>query len=97
VTITAPNGAATSGFDPATADAKANTAFTLTFDNQDPTAPHNLVLSDASSAPVAMGGDTAPFQGPKKVSYTIPALKAGTYTYVCQVHPTTMKGTLEVK
>src|SRR5438552_4337927 len=33
VTVTAPAGAATSGFDPTTLDAKANTPFTLTFDN----------------------------------------------------------------
>jgi plastocyanin len=42
-------------------------------------------------------GDTTPFLGPKKVSYAVPALPAGTYTFMCQVHPTTMKGTLVVK
>ncbi len=67
------------------------------FDDQDPTVPHNLVLEDASKAPVAIGGDTSPFQGPEKKSYAVPALKAGSYTYICQVHPTTMFGTLEVK
>jgi plastocyanin len=76
--------------------AKANTAFTLTFDNQDATAPHNVVINDPSGKAVPMG-DTAFFQGPQKKSYAVPALKAGTYAFLCQVHPSTMKGTLEVK
>jgi mono/diheme cytochrome c family protein/plastocyanin len=96
VTVTAPTGAATAGFDPNTLEAKADTAFTLVFDDQDATVPHNIVISDPSGSPIAMG-DTAPFQGPKKVSYAIPALKAGAYKYVCQVHPSTMTGTLTVK
>jgi mono/diheme cytochrome c family protein/plastocyanin len=96
VTVTAPSGAATTGFDPTTLTAKANTAFTLTFDNQDPTAPHNVVITDPSGAAVPMG-DTSFFTGPLKKSYAVSALKPGTYTFNCQVHPTTMKGTLEVK
>jgi plastocyanin len=42
-------------------------------------------------------GDTSFFTGPQKKSYAVPALAAGTYQFECQVHPTTMKGTLEVK
>jgi mono/diheme cytochrome c family protein/plastocyanin len=96
VTVTAPTGAATAGFDPTTLQAKADTAFTLVFDNQDSTAPHNIVINDPSGTAVAIG-DTTFFTGPKKVSYAVPALKAGTYSFLCQVHPSTMKGTLEVK
>ncbi|HET7029563.1 MAG TPA: cupredoxin domain-containing protein [Candidatus Limnocylindrales bacterium] len=95
VTVTAPTGAATAGFDPTTLEVKADTAFTLVFDDQDATAPHNLVITDSSGAVV--GGDTTIENAPKKVTTSIPALKAGEYKYLCQVHPTSMTGTITVK
>jgi plastocyanin/mono/diheme cytochrome c family protein len=95
VTVTAPSGAAVSGFDPTELQAPADTAFTLDFDNQDPV-QHNVVISDPGGSPVAIG-DTTPFAGPKKVQYSVPALKAGTYSFLCQVHPTTMTGKITVK
>lgn len=95
--VAAPSGAASSGFDPTTLEAKADAAFTLTFDNQDSTAPHNVVVEDASGAKVEMAGDTSPFTGPAERSYSVSALKAGDYKFICEVHPTTMTGTLTVK
>ena len=96
VTVTAPAGAANTGFAEKTLEAKADTAFTLVFDNQDNQAPHNVVINNPDGSPVAMG-DTTFFTGPAKKQYAVPPLKAGTYAFLCQVHPAVMKGTLTVK
>jgi plastocyanin len=96
LTITAPVGAATGGFQPTTLEATANTPFTIHFDNQDNQASHNVQLK-GPSGDVTLGGDTAFFTGPGTRDYAVPALPAGDYAYTCVVHPSTMKGTLTVK
>ena len=98
LTITAPVGASTGGFDPTELEAAAGEPFTLVFDNQDAGIPHNVVLKkpDGSKVQVA-GDDTAFFNGPGKRTFQVPALTAGDYQYTCEVHPTVMIGTLTVK
>jgi mono/diheme cytochrome c family protein/plastocyanin len=96
VKVTAPTGAANAGFEPTKLETDADKPFTLDFDNQDGTAPHNVVIQDSGGTAVQMG-DTAFFTGPAEKKYAVPGLKAGDYTFLCQVHPTTMKGTLTVK
>ena len=61
---------------------------TITFDNQDG-APHNIAISDASGAKVFKGDIVSS----TKVTYQVPALAAGTYSFICEVHPD-MKGTI---
>ena len=80
-------------FDTNHLDAPAGQAFTLEFDNNDPGIPHNVEIKDASGASRFKGQIVT---GPMKVSYQIPALEAGTYMFVCDVHPN-MTGTLTVK
>ena len=73
--------------------APANTAFTIHFKNQDASVPHNVEIKDASGAIAFQGGTIT---GPSDTSYSVPALKAGTYTFVCTIHPN-MTGTLTVQ
>jgi len=80
-------------FDTNQLNAPAGQAFTLEFDNNDPGIPHNVEIKDASGASRFKGQIVT---GPMKVSYQIPALEAGTYMFVCDVHPN-MTGTLTVK
>lgn len=97
LTVTAPDGSATTGFDPNKLEGPANTPFTVVFDNQDTTtSPHNWVLKDSTGAKVDIG-DTAFFSGPAKKEYQVPALAPGDYPFVCEVHPAAMTGTLTVK
>jgi plastocyanin len=67
---------------------KAGEAFDLVLDNQD-SAPHNIKISDASGAEVFKGEIVTS----KKVDNAVPALAAGTYTFICEVHQD-MKGTI---
>jgi plastocyanin len=95
LTITAPAGAAATGFQPTTLSAAPGHAFTVTFDNQDAGVPHNWVLMKPDGSTVDIG-DTTFFAGPGQKVYNVPALNAGAYPFMCQVHPTTMKGILTI-
>ena len=74
---------------------KANTSFQIAFDNKDAGVPHNVTLhqGDATGAELFKG---AIFNGVETRTYTVPPLDAGSYAFVCTVHPT-MIGTLTVQ
>jgi len=78
-----------------TASAAAGKAFTIAFNNQDAGIPHNVSIhtGDANGAQVFLGKIVT---GPIIEVYDVPALAAGSYTYVCSVHAN-MTGTLTVK
>jgi mono/diheme cytochrome c family protein/plastocyanin len=77
-------------FSTATLTAPADAPFIIRFDNQDSGIPHDVALKDSGGTQV-FKGDT--FPGPAKRDYHAPALKAGTYQFMCTVHPN-MTGTL---
>ena len=79
-------------FDQKELAAAANTPFTIHFDNQDAGQPHNIVIRDASGN-IVFTGDL--ITGPAQADYKVPALPAGSYPFVCQVHAN-MTGTLKV-
>jgi plastocyanin len=99
LTVTAAVNASNDGFTETTLSAPADTPFTIHFVNQDEGIPHNVQIfegTDTSAEPVWAPADNALITGPDEAMYEIPALPAGTYTFNCLSHPTTMVGTLTV-
>jgi cytochrome c oxidase subunit II len=81
-------------FDPTALQAPADTPFKIDFDNKDPSIPHNIAIHEGSpSGAEVWKGEV--FAGPARKTYDVPPLKAGTYAFVCSVHPN-MTGTLTV-
>ena len=80
-------------YDTAQLTAPADQPFTIRFANKDPGVPHNVEIEDESGATVFLGEI---FNGIDTRDYAVPALPAGTYTFVCTVHPN-MTGTLTVE
>jgi plastocyanin len=89
VTITALNIA----FTAASVNAPAGKPFTMLFDNQDPSVPHDVYVKDGSGTQVFAG---AIVTGPGTTTYNVPSLSAGTYTFFCSIH-SNMTGTLVVQ
>jgi len=79
-------------FDTDHLEATAGQGWVLVFANNDAGIPHNVEILDATGASVFRGEVVT---GPTTVSYQVPALAAGTYKFLCDVHPT-MTGTLTV-
>ncbi len=78
-------------FSPTEVSAPADAPFAIVFDNQEGV-PHNMAISDAAGTKVFTGEIVSNQQ----VTYSVPALAAGSYPFVCEVHPD-MKGTITVE
>jgi plastocyanin len=86
--------AKTNAFDKDCLAAPAGRAFTITIDNRDDT-EHNVAilrkpLSEDPYANALFRGLLV--SGPAKMTYRVKALNAGTYPFICDVHPLEMFG-----
>ena len=80
VTVTAANIA----FDPTELQVPADTAFTLELVNNDASVPHDVAIRDQGGTELFK---TDTFPGVETRSFDAPALPAGSYQWVCTVHP----------
>ena len=100
VTITAPAGASVSGFKEKTVAAPASKPVAICFQNQEAGVGHNVAVFSADplanpSAKNFFAGTVV--TGVTTTSYDVGKLPPGSYFFHCDVHPTTMTGTLTVK
>jgi plastocyanin len=82
-------------YDTDSLEVPADTPFTIVFTNNDAGIPHNVAIHEESpTGALVWAGDI--FNGVETRTYEVPALPAGTYGFVCTVHPN-MTGTLTAK
>ena len=93
---TASSGAAAKGFDQKSLSFPAGKPVNLVFANHDAGTGHNVYIaaSKADASTPLFAGTTV--TGPATYPYSVHPLAAGTYYFFCNIHPTTMNGTLTV-
>src|SRR5207302_1832162 len=67
---------------------------TIRFDNKDNDRHNVAFLPSHTSTETFFAGDIV--AGPKSITYSVPALKPGTFHFHCQIHPNLMNGTFIV-
>ena len=87
--------AANIAYDQTDLAAPAGVPFQIAFTNNDAGIPHNVSIHQGSPTGTEVFKG-AIFTGVATQTYDVPALPAGTYSFVCSVHPN-MTGTLTVK
>jgi plastocyanin len=80
-------------FSPSALVGPAGTPFKIAFHNADAGVPHNVVVPGSGGAQLLSGKIIT---GDATSTYSVPALAAGAYTFVCVVHPT-MTGSLTAR
>jgi cytochrome c oxidase subunit 2 len=82
-------------FDKSSLEVPANQPFVIDFKNQDPAGVmHNVQIRQSDGTTVI--DDQPTVDGGKEAQYQYQALPAGTYEFICSVHPSIMHGTLTV-
>jgi plastocyanin len=79
--------------------ASAGVPLQIVFHNDDPGIQHNVQVfagTTTTGTPLWAPTGNASITGVDTVTYRLPPLPAGTYTFNCYVHPATMFGTLTV-
>ncbi len=87
-------------FDIEEIEAEADRQVVITFDNRDAAVPHNWAVYESEEAATSGGAPIAgsPIEnGPLTQTIAFDAPEPGTYFFRCDVHPTTMTGTLVVR
>jgi plastocyanin len=78
-------------FDTSNLIVPAGRPFDLTFNNNDAGVPHNVQIDTSDKSQTLFDGDV--ITGVTTATYNVPTLQAGTYYFLCKVHPN-MNGTL---
>ena len=73
-------------FEPDSVEIPAGTAFKIDFNNEDSATVHDIDIH-LSNPGGEVVFDGATLSGPASATYDVPALTAGTYAFVCSVHP----------
>jgi cytochrome c oxidase subunit II len=82
-------------FDTSSLDVTAQQPFVIDFKNEDPAGvEHNVQIRQSDGTTVVK--DQPLTDGGKESQYQYEGLAPGTYTYICAVHPSIMRGTLTV-
>lgn len=82
-------------FDKTTLDAPAGQEFGIKFTNKDTSIPHDVAIRTSDGKELFKG---QALNDAGEITYVVPKLDAGTYTFICTFHPIpAMTGTLTVK
>jgi len=86
-------------FDTKCLAAPSGQAFTISFDNKDPSVPHNVDVYTSQGGTHLFGATSAAdtITGPGTTTYKVSSQKPGSYYFQCDIHPTVMFGTFVVK